>query len=132
MIAAAARNVMQDRRIITCAIYFVHNRSPTGGHLLKIRSDPAQDADRTDRMLVRRVDVIHIVLHLRHNASKIAHEISEHTAHSSAAMSSQDLCPKSAYDEGIRIGSCCTAFVIRPRLRVIRCNAFGWISSSCR
>ena len=30
-------------------------------------------------MLVRRVDVIHIVLHLRHNASEIAHELPEHT-----------------------------------------------------
>ena len=40
--------------------------------------DLVQDADGADRVLVDRVDVIHVVLHLRDDAAEIGHEAAEH------------------------------------------------------
>ena len=42
--------------------------------------DPRQDAHGTDGMLVHRIDVVHIVLHLGHDATKIQHETAQHTS----------------------------------------------------
>ncbi len=40
--------------------------------------DLVQDADREERVLVDRVDVVHVVLHLRDDAAEIGNEAAEH------------------------------------------------------
>ena len=42
------------------------------------RLDLRQQPDRADRMLVHRIMVIHVELHLRHDAAEIGHETAEH------------------------------------------------------
>ena len=42
------------------------------------RFDPGHHADRSDGVLVHRIDVIHVVLHLRDHPAKIGNEPAEH------------------------------------------------------
>ena len=41
--------------------------------------DAAKDADRAYRVLIGRVNVVHVVLHLRDDPAKIAHKLAEDT-----------------------------------------------------
>ena len=40
--------------------------------------DPGQDANRPDGMLIDRIDMVHVVLHLRHDTAEIGDEAPEH------------------------------------------------------
>ena len=40
----------------------------------------AEDADRTDRVFIGRVNVVHVIPYLRDDLAEIAHELSEDTS----------------------------------------------------
>ena len=56
-----------------------HDRAGDRQFVLQLAGlDLVQDADREQRVLVDRVDVVHVVLHLRDDAAEIGHELAEH------------------------------------------------------
>ena len=82
MVAAAPlADVVQQHRHVERAAR-LHGLHHPGGdrHLVRERPvlDPAQYADRHDGVLVDREDVIHVVLHLGHDAAEIGDEAAEH------------------------------------------------------
>ncbi len=84
------------------------------------RLDIVQDPDGVDRMLVDRVHVVHVVLHLRHDAAEVRHEAAEDAGLVHAAERRLRVLPRrqDLHEEPVRLG-------IVPELAVDQLQRLG-------